>query len=328
MKKARRLINLAIILVWWAAAAFSNQDPGALNSTARERIEQARASIVTIKVVDESNKTISQALGFFVRKDLIATDIQVDRNSRVQVTVMTKAGPLKVLYPGHYFLPYVLLQTPAEVSPLSLGDSEQVALNDPVYMFSDAGKIINGSITGTTTIKNTHAFLISLPVDESNKGAPIFNRYGEVIGIAAKSLDGQSAGLAWPSQLLATLKHLGEPGVGVGSGDGSRFPVRPPATDTDSPVARTVDTKPVRLSSPRPQYTEAARANRTQGSVLLSVLVGEDGNVKNVRVVRGLPDGLNEQAIDAARHTTFKPATKDGKPVAYWIGLEMTFTIR
>jgi TonB family protein len=277
--------------------------------------------------VDESNQTISQALGFFVRKDLIGTDIQVDRNSRVQVTVATKAGALKVLSSGHYFLPYVLLETPAEVSPLSLGDSEQVALNDDVYMLSDAGKIINGSITGKTTIKNTQAFLISLPVDATNKGAPIFNRYGEVIGIAAQSLDGQSAGLAWPSELLATLQHLGEPGVGAGSGDGSRFPVRPAATNTASPVARTVDTKPVRIYSPPPRYTEAARANHTQGSVILSVLVGEDGNVKSVRVVRGLPDGLNEQAIDAARRTTFKPATKDGKAVAYWVGLEMNFRL-
>ena len=59
----------------------------------------------------------------------------------------------------------------------------------------------------------------------------------------------------------------------------------------------------------------------------MSVLVGEDGNVKSVRVVRGLPDGLNEQAIDAARRTTFKPATKDGKAVAYWVGLEMNFRL-
>lgn len=323
-----RLINLAIILASCAAATISDQNPNELTSTARERIEQAGASIVMVKAVDESNQTISQAVGFFVRKDLIATDIQIDRNARDRVTVITKAGTFKVLSAGNYVLPYVLLERPAEVSPLSLADSEQVAINDSVYMLDDAGKIVSGNITGSTTIKNTQAFLISLPINANNKGAPIFNRYGEVIGIAAKSLDGQSAGLAWPSDLLASLKHLGEPGVGVGRGDGLRFPIRPATTDTGSTVARTVDTKPVRLSSPPPRYTEAARANGTQGSVLLSVLVAEDGNVKDVRVVRGLPDGLTEQAIDAARHAKFKPATKDGKAVAYWIGLEMNFNIR
>ena len=146
-------------------------------------------------------------------------------------------------------------------------------MNDNVYMVSDSGQIAAGRLIGTTTIKNTQAFSISLPIDSNNKGAPVFNRYGEVIGLAAKSPDGQNAGLALPSSLLAKLKHLGEAGVGAGIGDGPRFPVRPSATNSDGAIASSVDTKPVRLHAPTPQYTEAARANRTQGSVILRVLV-------------------------------------------------------
>lgn len=323
-----RIINVAMLLALCAAATFG-QDPSELDSTARERMEQARAAIVMVKTVDQSNETISQAPGFFIRKDLIATDIEnVDRNSRLQVTAATKVGTVKVLSSGNYFLPYVLLETPAEVSPLRLGDSERVALNDSVYMLNDSGEIAAGRITGTTTIKNTPAFLISLPINSTNKGAPVFNRYGEVIGIAAKSPDGQSAGLAWPSQLLATLKHLGEPGVGAGAGDGPRFSSGSAATNTNTSAASRVDTKPVRLSAPNPQYTEAARANGIQGSVVLRVLVGDDGNVSAIRVVSGLPDGLTEQAIAVARLSKFKPAMKDGKPVPYWVVLEINFTIR
>jgi TonB family protein len=221
-----------------------------------------------------------------------------------------------------------LLETPAEISPLSLGDSEQVAVNDSAYMLNASGQIVAGRVTGTTTIENTQAFSISIQIDSKNRGAPVFNRYGDVIGIAAKSRDGQSVGLVLPSSLLAKLKHLGEAGVGAGIGDGPRFPVRPPATNSDGAVASSVDTKPVRLHAPAPQYTEAARANRTQGSVILRVLVNEDGNVTAVRIVRGLPDGLTEQAIDAARRSKFKPAMKDGKAVTYWAVLEMTFNIR
>ena len=142
------------------------------------------------------------------------------------------------------------------------------------------------------------------------------------------SPDGQSAGLAWPSQLLASLKHLGEPGVGVGRGDGPQFPLRSTTSATPTTSTPTVDTKPVRVRLPNPGYTEAARQNRTQGSVILRVLVGEDGNVHDVRVVRGLPDGLTDNAINAARRATFKPAMKDGQPVAYWVALEITFNIR
>jgi TonB family protein len=320
-----RVMSVAMILALCAAVTFSNQEATELDSTARARIEQARSSIVIVKAVDESNKTISEARGFFIRKDLVATDNEiVNTNSRLRLTSASQQ-PMRVVSSGNYFLPYVLVETQAEVSPLSLGESERVAVNDSVYMLSDAGEIAAGRVIGTTTIKNTQTFLISLPVDSNNKGAPVFNRYGEVIGIAAKSPDGQSAGFVWPSHLLATLKHLNEPGVGVGSGDGPRFPIGPTATTTATP---SVDTKPVRLSTPNPGYTEAARLHGIQGSVVLRVLVAEDGRVNAISVVRGLPDGLTEQAIAAARLTKFKPAMKDGKPVPHWVVLELTFNLR
>ena len=171
------------------------------------------------------------------------------------------------------------------------------------------------------------AFLISLAITSSNKGAPIFNRNGEVIGIAAENPNG-GAGVALPSALLAKLTHLGEPGVGAGAGDGRLQPVGSTAVGTNTSSTSTVDEKPVRLRSPIPGYTEAARANKIQGTVMLRVLVGADGGVRQVRVVRGLPDGLTEQAIAAAREAKFKPAMKDGKPVPYWVVLEMGFNLR
>ena len=106
------------------------------------------------------------------------------------------------------------------------------------------------------------------------------------------------------------------------------LPAGPPPKDTDTSAASTVDEKPTRLSGPSPRYTEVARANKIQGSVTLRVLVGADGDVKQVRVVRGLPDGLTEQAIEAARQAKFKPAVKDGKPVPYWVLIQMGFNLR
>jgi TonB family protein len=322
-----RLIQLASILTLYASAAFS-QDLKELDSTAKGRIELARASIVTVKMLDERNETISQAEGFLIRKDLIATDLEIDKNSRLQVTFATEASPIRVISAGNYFLPYVLVETQAEISPLSLGDSERVAVNDPVYMLSESGTIVGGRVTGSTTINNIRAFSMSIPINANDKGAPVFDRHGEVIGIATKSPDAQSTGLAWPSQLLATLKHLGEPGVGAGRGDGPLFGVGIGSGHAGNSIPTLVDTKPVPLNRPTPRYTESARANGVQGSVLVRVLVGEDGNVKLIRVIRGLPDGLTEEAITAARQTKFKPAMKDGKPVPFWVGLEINFNIR
>jgi TonB family protein len=49
---------------------------------------------------------------------------------------------------------------------------------------------------------------------------------------------------------------------------------------------------------------------------VVSVLVGEDGSPKEVRVVRGLAFGLDKKAEAAVWHYRFYPATSKGKPIA------------
>lgn len=321
-------VFVTLVVSLSAAPTLLAQTSDELDSTARAGIEEARGSIVIVKLENESDRRVSQALGFLIRSDLVATDGSIlSKASRISVTAATKQGTLKVLSPGHYFLPYILLEKQSEIAPVRLGDSEAVAVNDKVYMVADHGTIAAGTVTGRTTMNREPAFLISLAITSSNKGAPIFNRNGEVIGIAAENPNG-GAGVALPSSLLAKLTHLGEPGVGVGAGDGRLQPVGSTATGTNTSSTSTVDEKPVRLSSPIPRYTEAARANKIQGTVMLRLLVGADGDVQQVRVVRGLPDGLTEQAIAAAREAKFKPAMKEGKPVPYWVVLEMGFNLR
>jgi protein TonB len=60
----------------------------------------------------------------------------------------------------------------------------------------------------------------------------------------------------------------------------------------------------------------------------MRVLVGADGEVKQIRITRGLPDGLDDQAIAAVRQSKFKPATKDGQPVPFWLLLSVEFHLR
>src|SRR5690349_818852 len=104
--KWSRLMSVVITLAA-CAATFSNQDSGELNDAAIARIRQARASMVAIQVFGESNESATQARGFFVRKDLIATDSEIGGpRSRVSVSTV-KPGIIRVLSLGHYFLPYV-----------------------------------------------------------------------------------------------------------------------------------------------------------------------------------------------------------------------------
>ena len=92
-------------------------------------------------------------------------------------------------------------------------------------------------------------------------------------------------------------------------------------------AADVVDRKPILLHRARPNYTEEARKNKIQGVVYLRVLVRVDGSIGRATITKGLPNGLNEEAIRAAYQMNFVPAMKDNKPVPFWIETEVEFTL-
>ncbi|MBV9957752.1 MAG: energy transducer TonB [Acidobacteria bacterium] len=81
------------------------------------------------------------------------------------------------------------------------------------------------------------------------------------------------------------------------------------------------------LSKPSPEYTEEARRNQTTGTVVLQMVFSANGTVTGIRTVSGLPFGLTEKAIAAARRIQFSPAMKAGRPVSQYIRVEYNFNI-
>jgi TonB family protein len=88
-----------------------------------------------------------------------------------------------------------------------------------------------------------------------------------------------------------------------------------------------VNSKARVLSKPEPQYTEEARKNQITGTVVLRAVFTSGGQVTNIRAISGLPYGLTERAIAAARQIKFSPATKDGHAVSMYIQLEYNFNL-
>lgn len=86
-----------------------------------------------------------------------------------------------------------------------------------------------------------------------------------------------------------------------------------------------VDQRARLLFKPEPQYTEEARRNQTEGTVMLRVIFSSAGAVEQIRAVRTLPFGLTEKAIAAARQIRFAPAIKGGRPVSVHMQLEYNF---
>ena len=107
----------------------------------------------------------------------------------------------------------------------------------------------------------------------------------------------------------------GGPGGGVGGGYDRIF------------TGKDVTTKARLISKPEPQYTEDARKNQITGTVVLKCVFSSNGTISNIRTVSGLPYGLTERAIAAARQIKFVPATKDGHQVSMWMQLEYNFNL-
>lgn len=153
-----------------------------------------------------------------------------------------------------------------------------------------------------TAVEYEHDSIVKLLLSSGADVNAITNGGRTALGIALKS---------GSSQISKILKKAGAQ--------------EPPAKPESSGLPDSPDsfvgaraTQPVLLNSPAPSYTQTARDRKVQGVVHSRVLIGADGTVKKVRVMTGLPGGLSYQAIEAALRMLFKPATRNGQPVAFW----------
>ncbi len=99
------------------------------------------------------------------------------------------------------------------------------------------------------------------------------------------------------------------------------------AKSDDSVLPMTATLKPTILYREKAKYTDEARDNGVQGVVLLQIVFHVNGTITDIKIIRGLPHGLNEKAIEATRRIRFKPAMKDGKPVSVRGTVEFTFNL-
>lgn len=102
-----------------------------------------------------------------------------------------------------------------------------------------------------------------------------------------------------------------------------RQPSAPQAVAAAAPVRR-----PVEITfKPTPEYTDEARHARVEGTVSLELDFTAAGDVRIVRVVRGLGHGLDESAQRAALRIRFTPAQVDGGPVDSRATVHITFRL-
>jgi TonB family protein len=85
------------------------------------------------------------------------------------------------------------------------------------------------------------------------------------------------------------------------------------------------DTPPAPYYTPDPEYSKGAKKARISGVVVLTLVVGTNGLIHDVSVVRSLGYGLDEEAIKVLKTWKFRPGKSSGKPAPVKIAVEMPF---
>jgi len=100
---------------------------------------------------------------------------------------------------------------------------------------------------------------------------------------------------------------------------------------SESPQTEKVYRLGAGITSPKPtkrvdpEFSEEARRDKVQGTVVLSFVVGVDGIPRDITVKRSFGHGLDEKAIEALRQWRFEPGRKDGQPVPTTVTIEVNF---
>ncbi|MGA7411436.1 MAG: energy transducer TonB [Bryobacteraceae bacterium] len=76
-----------------------------------------------------------------------------------------------------------------------------------------------------------------------------------------------------------------------------------------------------------PEFTEKSRDRHAEGSVILAAVVTSKGEPRQIRVQKGVEQDLDEQAVEALKQWQFAPGTKDNKPVATRVSIEIRFNV-
>jgi TonB family protein len=87
-----------------------------------------------------------------------------------------------------------------------------------------------------------------------------------------------------------------------------------------------VTRRPLLVPRDSPELTPQALAHNVRGRVVLSAVLCHTGKVTDIQIIEGLPFGVTEKVIEAARQIQFEPAERNGRRVSQLTRFEYSFS--
>jgi protein TonB len=84
---------------------------------------------------------------------------------------------------------------------------------------------------------------------------------------------------------------------------------------------------PVPYRKVDPKYMPSAISDHVEGKVQLFCVIGREGKVSSIELLRGADARLNQSAEEALAKWEFYPATRDGQPVDVDVVVEIPFVL-
>ncbi len=326
-----------VILLLTLASCIRAQGPLIAPALSSEDAARLQAAIVSLSCENVGGKSPTQGRGFFVGDNFVATDYQVVKDaSRIQVKRADgKRKEARLIAVDSRWAVALLFVDDAKAEPLLFGDSESLFVTPQLFVF-DQNALQSVSASAESFSLNERRYRrLSLSVAPEQRGHPIFNAAGEVIGLAvAAPRAGEVVSAAIPASYVISLGQFAIAGGIRGAGNKGveeAMPERPSGAlrgeivvASGSLATRGAESALIRQSGSTlqgqairkviPLYPPRARDSLIVGLVVVELVINEEGEVIWVKVVSG-NRLLKDAATAAARGWKFKAAKVSGKPV-------------
>lgn len=182
--------------------------------SARQIAQNAFPSVVLLVMEDANSQPVSLGSGFFVKADIVATNLHVIKGAA--------RGYIKIVgqKPKYEIAGIVGIDTQRDLAllkitgvkapSLTFGDINQVAVGDEVYAIGNPqgleGTFSQGIVSSIRHVGSDILFQITAPISPGSSGGPVLNAQGKVIGIAVATFSGgQNLNFAIPASYLTSL---------------------------------------------------------------------------------------------------------------------------
>jgi len=189
--------------------------------SAREVAKKSFPSVLLLAMRDERGQPVSLGSGFFVKEDVIASNVHVVEGAA--------KGYAKRLGENRRYAIMGIVATDLEHDlvllavesisgvPLKLADSSKVEVGDPVFAIGNPhgleGTFSQGIVSAVRDIDGQKLLQLTAPISPGSSGGPVLDVQGSVVGVAVATMkSGQNLNFAVPSQYLRNLlQKFGKP---------------------------------------------------------------------------------------------------------------------